>query len=791
MNLPFNNPVLIVALAMSIFLFMPALTERFRVPSIIGLILAGALVGPHTLGWLERDETIQLLGTVGLLYLMFIAGLELDLLGFRHNRRKSILFGCLSFALPMLLALVVSPYLGFGLSGTLMIGAIVASHTLLAYPVASRLGISKDRAVTATLGATILTDTLSLLTLAIVSGTATGEAGTLFWLRLLTSLALYTLLLLWGLPKLARWFFRHTDNQGAKQFIFLMVALFGSAFLAELAGAQPIIGAFLAGLTLNQLIPETSPLMNRVAFIGHTLFIPFFMLSVGMLVDFDVLTSTRVWLLAAALLGMVVLGKGGAALVAQRLFGYSTARGLLMVGMSIPQAAATLAVTFVGLELGLFNETVVNAVIVLILASCMVGPYLVERYGRQVALETETQPYDPSQAPQRIMVPLANPQTAEGLMELAMVLREPGSKEAIYPVTVVPGGEDASAQVAAAEKLLAHAVVYAAGAEVPTVPLTRVDDNPSSGMVRALAERRITEVVIGWNGQRSTEQRIFGSVIDQLLEHSKQQVMVCKLDQPLRNYQRLVVIIPPLIDHHPGYQPAIRRLKQLAARLNVSLLGLVVKGSSERIERDFRNIKPACESQFISVSAWPQLMRTLANEHQRHDLPMILSVRRGTLAWSAVLGRLPQLLAHSHGSFVALYPTSAPAVTRASADVSVPAELTPRRVRFDLPAYAFNKAVGELLSSDLPRRSSLYRTVLKALTSEHVGFATEFLPSAFLCHARVDDLNEAKMFLALSPAGITHPTKHVTRHLLAVLLSPATEPAPKHLARLEIGRAHV
>ncbi|MEM7734493.1 MAG: cation:proton antiporter, partial [Deinococcota bacterium] len=372
---PIHNPVLIMALAMGLFLVVPLLFERIRLPSIIGLILAGALVGPHGLNLLERDETIQLLGTVGLLYLMFVAGLELDLVGFIKHRTSSLTFGLLTFAFPMILPLVLMPFFGLSWAEVILIGAIVASHTPIAYPIASRLGISKNPAITAAMGGTLVTDTLSLVVLAIITSYVDGASSVQFWIIKFALLAAFCFVVLQGLPRLGRWFFRYVGNQPIAQYAFLLTVLFATAFLAEELRSKDLIGAFLAGLALNRLVPDTSALMNRLQFVGNSLFMPFFLLSVGMLVDAQVLTDPNVWLLAAMLSVILLVGKGLAAVLSQRLFKYSPAQGFLMLGMSLPQAAATLAVTFVGYDIGLFDESMINAVVVLIMFSCLLGPW--------------------------------------------------------------------------------------------------------------------------------------------------------------------------------------------------------------------------------------------------------------------------------------------------------------------------------------------------------------------------------------------------------------------------------
>ena len=411
--LPFTDPVLIVALATLLFLVVPVLAERIRVPGVIGLIVAGAAVGPHGFGLLARDQTIILLGTVGLLYLMLMVGLELDLHQFSRYRNRSIVFGTLSFLVPALAGAAAGKALGYSTAAALLLGAVFASHTLLAYPIASRLGIIRNEAVTTALGGTILTEILALLLFAVVANQARGASLDLaFWGRLTVSFGIYVATVMWGLPRLGRWFFRRSGD-GGSEFIFVLASLFTIAWFAHAAGVEPIVGALLAGLALNRLVPAQGPLMNRIHFVGNTLFIPFFLLSVGMLVNVWALDSVRAWVVAGVMTAGVLLSKWIASAVTARAFGYEAAEGWTVFGLTVPHAAGTLAIVLVGYDLGLLDQTEVNAVVVMILATCLAGPWAVERFGRKVAQQEEMRPYDPASAPRRIMIPLANPATAE------------------------------------------------------------------------------------------------------------------------------------------------------------------------------------------------------------------------------------------------------------------------------------------------------------------------------------------------------------------------------------------
>jgi Kef-type K+ transport system membrane component KefB len=509
LNLPVSDPVLIVAIVMMIILISPLLFKKLKVPGIVGIIISGTIVGPSLTGLLERDATIILLGTVGLQYLMFMAGLSIDLNQFNRLRNKSIIFGIISFGIPLALAYAVSPYLlGYSIATALLLGSIVGSHTLLAYPIAHRLGITKNSAVTMTMGGTMVTDGLSLAILAIVVGSMEQGVTLSFLGTFGTSVGIFVASSIFILPRLGRWFFRTFPKENDADYVFLVAVLFVNAWLADVAGLAPIIGAFLAGILLNRLVPESSPLMNKVQFVGNALFIPFFLISVGMLVDVSVLYSLEVWYTALLFTGFVIVGKFLAALISRFVFKLSHAEGMSIFGLSVPQAAATLAVTLIGFDVGLFSELAVNAVVIMILITCLIGPYIVEKFGRQIAEAESRKQYSKSDAPQRILVPLANPTTAEALMDIAFAMRDKNSPESVFPLTVVRDGSNVEAQVADSEKMLSHAVIYATAAEVPVTPVTGVDMNIANGINRAIKEKRITNVIIGWNGESSARQRI-------------------------------------------------------------------------------------------------------------------------------------------------------------------------------------------------------------------------------------------------------------------------------------------
>ncbi len=662
LTLPVEDPVLIFGLAMIVFLAAPLLLQRYRLPGIVGIILVGAAIGPNGVGILERSETIILLGEVGIVYLMFVAGLEINVSQFIAYKDRSIVFGLLSFLVPQVVGMLVGYYLlGLTLAAASLFAAIFASHTLLAYPIVNRLGIATTESVTATIGGTIITDTLALLVLAVVVAADAGELGPTFWLELGAGLTVFFAGVWLLVPKLGRWFFRTVDQESYFEFLFVMAILFVCAFLAELAGVEHIVGAFLAGLVLNRLIPESGPLMNRIEFVGNALFIPFFLLSVGMLVDVRVLGDGGETLsIAAAFVVLVIVTKYVAAWLTAAIYDYSTDELLTMFGLSLGQAAAALAIVLIGFDRGLFGEAMLNAVVLLILVVSVISPAVVDRYGRALARTAERTAYDPLEAPQRVMVPFSRTsRSREKLLDLGVLIREEERGQPLYVLTVARPGHGAGADIADIEESISESAVYTAGAEVPIDGETRIDQNVASGIVRAAYENRITALILGWDGAPSRRQRVFGDVIDRVLTRTTQLVLVSHIRQPLNTTTGIVVILPPGIEHNDGFAETIRTLDRLATQLGAPIRGLVVEQRAGQFDRLFELADVDVTATFDRVGGWNALRDRLRTDVTDTDLVVTVSARRGTMGWDPALQTLPRFVSTTTpGNALVVYPAT-------------------------------------------------------------------------------------------------------------------------------------
>ncbi len=792
-SLPIANPVLIFATVMLIVLLAPMLFRRLGVPGLVGLIVAGAIVGPNAIGLLERGDTFELLGTVGLLYLMFTAGLSMDLNQFAQQKGRSFVFGLISFLVPQLLALAAGHYLmGWDLMTALLVGAVVGSHTLLAYPIAERLGIAKNPSVTMTMGGTMVTDLVSLLILAIVSALVSGESGLLFWVQFAVLVGGYGAIIFFALPRLGRTFFQGSDRQADMEFVFLLAVVFVASYAAELVYLAPIIGAFMTGNALNRLVPERSALMLRIKFVGDALFIPFFLISVGMLVDASVLVQgLEVWLLAGLLTALVWGGKYIAAQAVQWIYRYSNTERWVIFGLSTPQAAATLAVTLIGFEMGLFSEALVNAVILLILVTSILGPSLVEKYGRELALQAERAAYNPTDVPQRIMVPLSNPESANDLMDVAVLLRADASEEAIYPTTVVRDGPNVEGDVARGESMLSKAVLHAAASEVPVMPSTRIDYNVVNGMVRALKEERISTVVIGWHGQSTAREYIFGSVLDQLLERTRQMIIVSRFVHPMNTHTRMVLAVPPYADRESGFADAIRAIKVLCSQAGLDLVVVAAEASMKPLARRIDATKPAVPWTTQTLDRWGQLVTTLDDLVEPNDLVVLLNEREGSIAWRPGLDRLPGLIAQRFDdhTFLTVYMSEerfapGPSSLPDRIDSGVLSEaLRPECVVMGMPDVDTDDMLRHVMRCALGDRPDVIEAVLPDLLDAE-GYAPELRPGVALYAAHTRHVEQSSLLVGISADGVRPKHTSGPVHVVLVLLVPRTVSTDRYLQHL-------
>ncbi|WP_440772668.1 cation:proton antiporter domain-containing protein [Natronorubrum sp. DTA28] len=663
LGLPLDQPVLVFTIAMAIFLIGPLLVKRLGQPGIVGIVIFGAAIGPGALELVEHSDAIVLLGEVGLIYLLFTVGLEVDIQGFKEAPENAALFGLASFFIPFIVGTIATYTLLFpdNLWAALLLSSVFASHTLLAYPIVNRLGVTKNRAVTAVFGGILFTDTLALVVLAIVSGAVEGELTV--WLFAQVFLALVVLFgAAWFvIPPLSRWFFQSFSEESYFEFLFVMVAIFAAASLAEILELAPILGAFVAGIALNQLIPEGGTLMNRVEFVGNAFFIPFFLLHVGMLVDPSVILDGPETLQITALIVVVmVVTKGGAAWLVATVQGYTANERDVIFGLSVGQAAAALAITLIGFEAGLFGSEVLNAVVLMLLITALISPWLTERAATSLALEREVGEGDDSAKDPNILLPLSrNAELQQRLLELAFVIKGERGSSPVHVMTVVQPSDDQTTEteVARVNDELEELAAAGSAAEVPIETETRVNHNVASGIVQGSVEIEANQIIMGWDAASTFRHRIFGSIIDQVLKRTTLPVLISRLGHPINTTKRIFVVVPIGADHHEGFYEAVHIVKRIAASLGAELHVIVVEGSAHQFEQLFELVEEDATAEFTELGDWGQLLPTLESESEDDDLIVTISPRRGDVGWHNELEDLPARLAEMPPeSFITIHP---------------------------------------------------------------------------------------------------------------------------------------
>lgn len=589
---PIKDPVAVFLALVAIMLIAPLMFERLKMPGIVGLILAGVAIGPHGLGLLERDSTIVLLGTVGLLFLMFMAGLETSLDDLKFNADKAIGFGLATFALPMILGTVAMLALGYSFLAAVLVASCFASHTLLALPVLTRLGIMRNPAVTATLGGTLITNVLALLVLAVVVKAHGGDLTLQFWLFLIPALVIYTFATLWGVPKLGRWFFRKFGHDEGAEFTFVIATLFIVSFVAQKIEIEAIIGAFLAGIAITQIVPTLSPLMNRIQFIGNTLFVPFFLISVGMLIDPMILIKEpRSLLVAGVMIGAEIISKYLAAWGSGKLFKWPFPTTMVVFGLSVAQAASTLAAIMVAYQIKLVDELTVNGVIAMILFTCVASPWITARWGQAVKPEEKSVASTKQSVADRILVPVANPSTEDNLLQLAIILTK-NSQGTLLPLHIIsdrngrvsPESRIQQSQLLAAAETIAHA------ATVDVEPIGRIDSQISRGIVRSATERNASLVICGWKGYSTYAENFFGNVIDRILRRSPVPVLITRFPQPIENTARVFLAGTEAETSSIAFKQTLEIAQTLAFELKAKLQILLIVAGSHKASVDLESI---------------------------------------------------------------------------------------------------------------------------------------------------------------------------------------------------------
>lgn len=663
-HLPVTDPTWIFFLVLVVILFAPIVLERLRIPHIIGMILAGVVIGEHGFNILARDSSFELFGKVGLYYIMFLAGLEMNMEDFKSIRVKATVLGLLAFIFPLGIGIWTNLHLlGYSLATSVLLASMYASHTLIAYPIVIRYGINRQRAVSIAVGGTAVTDTLTLLVLAVVGGMYKGETSEMFWIWLVLKVVVLSVVIMYAFPRIGRWFFRrYSDN--VVQYIFVMAMVFLGAGLMEFVGMEGILGAFLAGLVLNRLIPHVSPLMSHLEFVGNALFIPYFLIGVGMLIDINVLfghiDSVKV---AVVMIIVALLGKWIASWLTQKIYKMRALERELMFGLSNAQAAATLAAVLVGYNIilpngeRLLNEDVLNGTILLILVTCVVSSFITEHAAKRIAMDDAEVSDEKAQEKEKFLIPVANPETLESLMSLAMVVRDEKQPDNLVALNVINDNNGSVKQEMRGKRSLERAAQIAASTSVRLKTVSRFDLNITTGILHTAKEYEATNIIIGLHCKMSIVDSFFGNLTENLLKNTYLQVMVARFLIPVNTLRRIIVAVPPKAEFEHGFMKWITHMCRMSSRLGCRVhfyahpqtLGYI-RGYIQKKHKDTRVA-------YSELEDWDDLLLLTGQVNYDHLL-VIISARRGSISYDSAFERLPMQISKyfNNNSIMLLYP---------------------------------------------------------------------------------------------------------------------------------------
>ncbi|MDD2618123.1 MAG: cation:proton antiporter [Bacteroidales bacterium] len=649
---PLSNPVAIFMIVLLIILLAPILLKRLRIPHIVGMILAGLLVGPHGLNILPRDSSIELFGQLGLLYIMFLAGVEIDLNDLRKNRYKSLVFGLFTFLIPLLLGYVSSRYLlHYALASSVLMAAMYASHTLVSFPMLSRLGLAKKTVVNIAVGGTIVTETLVLLILAAVSSHYRQEADSMNELRMLIGLLVSVFILFFIYPPLTRWFLK-TFRDSVLQFVFILVLAFGAALLTEYAGMHGVLGIFFAGLVLNKYIPKVSPLMNRLEFMGNMLFIPYFLISIGMMINFSVFAhGTEALYVALLMIVVALLGKWLASVLARQTFKMSRSEGLMLFGLSSGRAAVTLAILMIGYNivlgydaqcepLRLLNEYVLNGSLVVILVSCIVSAVATDRAARRILLDEAKENPRLDEVDESLLIPIANPKNIDCLVQLALLMRGPRDK--LYALRVVDdiikenNKENSLRQLIYASKL-------AAAADLRLQQVLRYDSDVANGIIHTVREYNISDVILGLHQKLPLNDFFLGAKTRSLMTQMQRGIYISRFILRPADINRILLVVPVKAEFEKGFLSWFNRMINLASNLNAGIDFYATAATINHCRQLMSVQQISIRTKWIEFNDLNNLPE-LAAEIKADDLLTVVLSRQGSVSYKFSFENIAQVL---------------------------------------------------------------------------------------------------------------------------------------------------
>lgn len=660
-TLPLQQPVAIFLLVLILILLGPFLFRKLRIPSVVGMIIAGIAVGPYGLNLLERDASFKIFGEVGILYIMFQAAVEIDMFHLRQQLKKGIVFGLLTFVIPMVAGILGSRYaFGSGWDTSILIATMYASHTLISYPIVSRFGLSGNRGVTIAVCGTIIAVLLALLALAqVVAIKASGVFNGGSILQLVAMMAIYMVCVGYGFPWLTRRVFSR-NNDAITQFIFILALVFIASLLAKIIGLEAILGAFYAGLVLNKMIPGRSGLMKNLRFVGDAIFIPYFLIGVGMLINVGVIF--RGFDVAWIALNMVVVAltsKWLSAYLTCRIFGLGRDDGNLIFGLTSGKAAATIAATIIGFNYGLVSEDLMNGAVIMILICCIVSSIITARAARKIRMRLTAESLNNDELTPgeyaRQLVAIANPVTSEGLMRMALFMRSPKNPNPVVTLFIRNNDDASIAQMG--RMAMQSATSVAESMDIGLKEIERFDINVVSGLINVSKEEKSTEILIGLHRKSNIVDTFFGAMIEQLLNATNKMVIMSRCFIPVDTVNRIIIIVPEKAEYETGFKLWLMRIANLGAQISARLLFVARKETSEIIQNIISEDKYPVRHDYRPIDSWDEFI-LLSGEVEEEDLLVVIGARKGSLSYSSDMEAMPGYLGRhfKRHNLLMLYP---------------------------------------------------------------------------------------------------------------------------------------
>ena len=667
---PITSPTLIFFVVLLIILLAPIIMGKLRIPHIIGMVLAGVVIGEHGLNILSRDSSFELFGKVGLLYIMFLAGLEMDLESVKKNSKRFLLFGLLTCLVPLLLTFFMAMWLlDYSQTASFLLGCIMASNTLIAYPIISRYGLQRHSSVMLSVGSSMLSLFLALMMLAALSASYGEDAGIGFWILFILKFALICMGSIVLIPKLARYFLRRYSD-AVMQFIFVLSVMFLSAALSEAIGVEGIVGAFIAGLILNRYIPHVSPLMNRIEFTGNAIFIPYFLIGVGMLINVGTLFEGWRMLFVVVLIAFFgTFGKALAAYISSILFRLSKAEGHMMFGLTCAHAAGAIAMVMVGMRLevspGVFlvNNEMLNGVVIMILITCIISTMITQKAAQDIILSTQSRTISGTSADihkandEKILLCVKYPEIAPQLLELAIMMRNQKLNRGLIALNVVYDDNNAATHREQGLRLLERLQQRASAADIQMQTQVRLATNIANGIKHAFREFGCSEIIMGMHVHTDVNPKFWGEFLQSLYNGLNRQIVLTRFVQPLNTLRRIQVAVPSRAEFEPGFHRWLERLARMAGNLDCRIQFHGRNESLELIREYINNHHPSVRAEYTFMAHWNELPRLAENIREDHMF-VVITARKGTISYKTALERLPkELMQHFAGkNLMILFP---------------------------------------------------------------------------------------------------------------------------------------